>query len=159
MQILNKIVDNGTIVGYQVEDGQFTLPMCKKALYVEMYMNPLIQAGYKYYGYDADLIEDPSGVPICNHPAMDRNEVDELEWAASLDLASSSALSDAEASKFYTFREESAYKFKTEPSYQINTREEFIAYLEQAESTFFGVNYVTDNRPINYFVNPDALFT
>lgn len=159
MQILNKIVDNGTIVGYQVEDGQFTLPMCKKALYVEMYMNPLIQAGYKYYGYDADLIEDPSGVPICNHPAMDRNEVDELEWAASLDLASSSALSDAEASKFYTFREESAYKFKTEPSYQINTREEFIAYLEQAASTFFGVNYVTDNRPINYFVNPDALFT
>ncbi len=159
MQILNKIVDNGTIVGYQVEDGQFTLPMCKKALYVEMYMNPLIQAGYKYYGYDADLIEDPSGVPICNHPAMDRNEVDELEWAASLDLASSSALSDAEASKFYTFREESAYKFKTEPTYQINTREEFIAYLEQAASTFFGVNYVTDNRPINYFVNPDALFT
>lgn len=159
MQILKKIVDNGNIVGYQIEDGTFTLPMCRKALYLEMYINPLIQAGYKYYGYDADLIEDPDGVPISEHEAISREEVDELEWNASIDLASSSALSDAEASKYYTFREESAYQFKTEPSYQINTREEFIAYLEQAESAFFGVNYVSDNRPINFFVNPNALFT
>lgn len=159
MQINKKIIDNGNIVGYQVEDDSFILPMCKKALYTEMYMNPLIQAGYKYYGYDADLIEDPDGVPISEHDSMSRDDVDELEWAASLDLANSCALSDAQASKYYTFREESAYHFKTEESYQINTREEFIAYLEQTESAFFNVNYAADNRPINFFVNPDVLFT
>ena len=159
MRVLNKIVDNGTIVGYQIEDGTFTLPMCKKALYLDMYINPLIQAGYKYYGYDADMIEDPDGTPISEHTAIDRSEVDELEWAASIDMASSSALSDAEASKYYTYKEETAIKFKTEDSYAINTREEFIAYLNQIETTFFGVNYVADNRPINSFVNPNALFT
>lgn len=159
MQILQRIVENGVIIGYQVKDDRFTLPMCKKALYLEMYMNPLIEAGYKYYGYEADTIEDPDGAPISTHESIDRSEVDDMEWFASVELAASSALSDAEASKYYTFREESAYQFKTESSYTINTREEFITYLEQAQSTFFTVDYVTDNRPINFFVNPEALFT
>ncbi len=159
MQILKRIEDNGVIVGYQVKDDNFTLPMCKKALYLEMYISPLVQAGYKYYGYEADTIEGPDGVPISAHEAIDRSEVDDMEWFASVELATSSALSDAEASKYYTFREESAYQFRTEPSYQINTREELISYLEHIQTTFFGVDYVSDNRPLNFFVNPEALFT
>jgi hypothetical protein len=159
MQVLKKIVDGGEIVGYLIDDGSFTLPMCKKALFLEMYINPLLEVGYKYYGYDANLIEDPNGRPISELEVMDKSEVDDLEWYASVELANTDALSDADASKYYTFREESAYQFKTEPSYQINTREEFLAYLNQIKNTFYNVNYVSDNRPINYFVNPDALFT
>lgn len=159
MQILKRIVDGNETVGYQVNDGTFTLPMCNKALYLEMYMVPLIESGYKYYGYDANLIEDPDGVPISTRESIDKSELDELEWFASIDLAANESLSDAEASKYYTFREASMFEFKKEASYQINTREELIAYLEQAKNAFYGVSYVADNRPLNYFVNPDALFT
>lgn len=159
MNILKKIVDNGTIVGYQVEDGTFILPMCKKALYLELYIEPLIEAGYKYYGYDADKIEDPNGIPISEHEEMSFEEVDDVEWFASVNLADSSALTDAEAAKYYTFREESAIKFRQEESYEINTREELIQYLNELNRMLFQTTFSTDNRPLNSFVNPDALFT
>lgn len=159
MKINKRIVSNDKTVGYLVEDGSFVLPMCKAALFTEMYIIPLIESGYKYYGYDADNIEDSEGVPISTYTPVELSEFDEIEWYASVDLANNSALSDAEASKYYTFREESAIQFKTEEHYDINTREEFIAYLEQLKHALYTVNYSTDNRPINSFVHPDALFT
>ena len=159
MRILKKIVDNGTIVGYQVEDGTFVLPICKKALYLELYIEPLVAEGYKFYGYDADNIEDPNGVVISKLPEMSFSEVDDVEWFASVNLADSSALTDAEAAKYYTFREESALTFKQEDSYEINTREELIQYLNEMNRMLFQSTFSTDNRPLNSFVHPDALFT
>lgn len=159
MKILSKITDNGVIVGYRVEDDAFVLPLCKKALYLDMYIEPLINAGYKYYGYDADTIEDPNGVPITMLPEVLLSEQDDMEWFASVNMADSSALTDVEASRYYTFRESSVMKFKTEDSYEINTREELVAYLRQLERTLFSACFSTDCRPINSFVNPDALFT
>ena len=159
MRILKKIVDNGTIVGYQVEDGTFVLPMCKKALYMELYIEPLIAEGYKYYNYDADSIEDPDGRPISEHEAMSFAEVDDVEWFASENTAEASALSDAEAAKYYTFREESAISFRQESSYEINTRKELEQYLDEMSRMMFQAVFSTDNRPLNSFVHPDALFT
>lgn len=159
MKILKSIKENGNIIGYQVEDSDFVLSICKKALYLDMYIEPLTQAGYKYYSYEADDIEDPEGTPISTYESIDRSEIEDIEWFASIDLAESSALSDTEASKYYTFRQESAVEFKREDSYEINTREEFIQYLEELRYSLYSVSYSTDNRPINSFVNPDALFT
>lgn len=159
MKVLNKIVDNGTIVGYRVEDGTFVLPLCKKALFLDLYIDPLIAEGYKYYGYDADLIEDPNGAPITDLPEVQLSEMDEMEWAASINLADQAALTDAEASRYYSYRETSVVEFKKEQSYEINTREDFIAYLLGLERTLFTASFSTDNRPINSFVNPEALFT
>lgn len=159
MNISHKIMNNGTIVGYMVQDGSFTLPMCKNALYTELYIQGLIDAGYKFYSREADTIEDKDGQPICNLPSVELNTLDEIEWNASLDMAMSSALSDAEAAKYYSFKETSAIEFKREDTYEINTRERFIAYLEGLKRAFYNVDYSTDNRPINSFINPDVLFT
>ena len=159
MEIKNKVVDNGTIVGYIVDDGSFTLPLCKKALFSEMYIPSLIDSGYKYYGYDADLIEDKDGNSVTDLPEVSLADVDELEWAASIDHADTSALSDADAAKYYSYRESSILTFRTEPVYEINTRERFIQYLETLERQLYDANFSTDNRPINSFVNPEALFT
>lgn len=159
MKILKAIMDNGTIVGYLVEDGDFILPICKRGLFTELYIEPLIAAGYKYFGYDADLIEDADGNPISSYETMDFAEVDDVEWFSSVNIADSSALSDAEAAKYYTFREESALTFKTEESYEINTREELIQYLVGLNRSLYTASFSTDNRPLNSFVHPDALFT
>lgn len=159
MRILNKIVDSGVIVGYRVEDGTFVLPMCKKALYIEMYIEQLTRDGYKYYGYDADAIETPDGHPITELPEVALSEQDDMEWFASVNAADSSALSDADASRYYTFREASIYSFRKEDSYEINTREELIRYLTGLRRAMSTANFFTDCRPLNAFVNPDALFT
>lgn len=159
MKILSKIMDNGAVVGYRVEDGTFVLPLCKKALFLDMYIEPLISEGYKYYGYDADLIEDPSGSPITNLPEVQLSEQDDMEWAASINLADQAALSDADASRYYSYRETSVVKFRTEESYEINTREELIEYLLGLERALYSANFSTDSRPINSFVAPQALFT
>ena len=159
MRILNKIVDNGVIVGYRVEDDAFVLPLCKKALFLDMYIEPLIRDGYKYYGYDADLIEDPNGNPITDLPEVLLSDQDEMEWFASVNLADQSALTDADASRYYTFRESSVMEFRREDSYEINTREQLVQYLLGLERALFTASFSTDNRPLNSFVNPDALFT
>lgn len=159
MKITNKIVENGNIVGYMIEDGRFSLPMCKDALYDEVYITGLISEGYKYYSREANNIEDKDGNSISNLPAIELSTLDMVAWNASLDVALSSSMSDAEASKYYSFKEESVVQFRTESTYEINTREELIHYLEGLRRALYSVGYSTDNRPLNSFVNPDALFT
>ena len=160
MNITNKIMENGNIVGYMIEDGRFSLPMCKDALYDEVYITGLISEGYKYYSREANDIEDKDGNSISNLPAIELSTLgDSTAWNASLDVALSSAMSDAEASKYYSFKEESVVHFRTESTYTINTREELIHYLEGLKRALYSVGYSTDNRPLNSFVNPDALFT
>ena len=159
MKILNKIVDNSAIVGYIVEDGTFILPLCKKALYLDMYIDPLIKEGYKYYSYDADTIEDPAGNPITELPEVLLSSLDELEWNASIDAADQMALTDADASRYYSFRDAAVLEFRREERYEINTRAELEEYLNSLERALYSANFSTDNRPINSFVNPEALFT
>lgn len=159
MKIVKKVVSNGEIVGYVIDDEGLVLAQCNDALYTEIYMKPLLEAGYKYYGRDARNIKDANGVEISTYESVDLSEIDELEWAASLDHVASSLMTDVQASQYYTFDEESKVEFRRESSYEINTREELISYLKGVKHTFYSVPYVMDNRPLNYFVNPDALFT
>lgn len=160
MKIINRIMSNGSIVGYLVsDDDKFTLPMVSRALYTEMYIVPLVQAGYKYYSYNADAITDPDGNSISELPPVELSTLDEIEWNASLDFASTSAMSDSEASRYYSYKEEQAVNFRAEASYEINTREELLQYLDSLEAAFYSVSYSVDNRPLNAIVNPDALFT
>ena len=159
MKIINAIKDNGNIVGYRVEDGTFVLPLCKKAFFLEMYIQPLREAGYKYFGYDADMIEDAEGNSITQLPSVELSDMDDMEWAASINLADQTALTDAEASRYYSYRETSVITFRREDSYEINTGEELVAYLLGIERVLYSTSFSMDNRPLNYFVNPDALFT
>ena len=158
MKIIQSIKEAGAIVGYMVQDDDFITPVCNRSLYTELFIEPLVASGYTYYNYDANEIEDPDGNPIRNLPSVDVSSLDPVHWASTLNYVSE-ALSDAYCSKYYKFREESTYQFKTEASYKINTREEFLMYLESIKRLSYNTTFSADNRPINYFVNPEALFT
>lgn len=159
MEINKRIVDNGNTVGYIVMDGDFLLPVCEAALYTEMYMAALVESGYKYYGYDPRKIKDKNGNLITGLEAVELSTLDYVEWQSSIDFANDYKLSDFEASKFYTFEEESVVEFRREDTYEINTREELLRYLDRLKSALYSLDYSVDNRPLNSFVNPDVLFT
>lgn len=160
MEIVNKIVDNGQIVGYLIDSGYAEkMPCPKNALYTDFYMRPLLQSGYKYYSREANDITDPKGNCIASLPEVPLSIVDQDLWNSGLDIALSSALSDTEASKYYSYKEDSVVQFRTESSYEINTREEFLNYLESIRHALYTVSYTVDNRPLGSFVNPDAMFT
>lgn len=160
MKLTNRIVDAGNIVGYMLDmDMPALLPMQKDALYTEMYMLPLIEEGYKYFSREANDIVDPVGQPINTLPEIPLSTVDQDLWNSGVELALKSAMSDTEASKYYSYKEASAVQFRTEATYEINTREELIAYLESLKSALHSVGYSVDNRPLNFFVNPVAYFT
>lgn len=159
MEVVNRIEDNGSIVGYTIKDDDFVLPMCKKAMYLEPYVQGLMEVGYIYRNYNADEIENKSGEPISSLPPIQLGEVDELEWYASIEHAATEALSDVDMCKYYQVKSSQEVIFKKEDTYEINTRAEFISYLERLRQSFYNSNYSSDNRPINSFVNPEALFT
>lgn len=160
MRLTNKIVDAGNIVGYLLDmDMPALIPLHKDTLYTEMYMMPLLEEGYKYFSREANDIVDPSGTPINTLPEIPLSTVDQDLWNSGVELALQSAWSDTEASKYYSYKEASVVQFRTEATYEINTREEFIAYLESIRSALYSVGYSVDNRPLNYFVNPEAYFT
>lgn len=160
MKLTHKIVDAGNIVGYMLDmDMPALLPMHKNALYTDMYMLPLLEEGYKYYSREANDIVDPAGQPITTLPEIPLSNVDQDLWNSGVELALKSAMSDTEASKYYSYKEASTVQFRTEASYEINTREELIAYLESIKSALHSVGYCGDNRPLNFFVNPAAYFT
>lgn len=160
MRLVNKITDNGQIVGYTVDmDYPELMPMPKNALYSEMILVPLVQAGYKYYSREANDIVDPSGNSITTLPEIPLSNIDIDLWNSGRDIESSEAMSDTEASKYYSYKEDSIVQFRTEDSYEINTREEFLNYLESIRRALYTVSYTVDNRPLGAFVNPQAMFT
>ena len=159
MKITNKIMDQGRMVGVMINDADYSLPMCNRALYLENYIAPLTEDGYKYYSYSADEIEMPGGSSIIDLPAIDLAEIDEVEWLASIELANAEALTDSEASKYYSYKQRSVIAWKEPVTYMINTRSELIEYLLTTERSWSGITYGLDNRPINAITNPEALFT
>lgn len=157
MKITKKIIRDNEVVGYLLGDSAFPIPLPIRALYSSMYLPELVDAGYKFYDY-AGKICDASGSFIVDLPPMDFSEVDEMEWMAGMDFASN-AMSDAEASKYYTFDENVQEISFRAGNYTITTREQFIQYLNSVRTELRSFGFALDHRPINYFVAPEARFT
>ena len=155
IDIINKIVRNGDVVGYIIQDGGFTLAMPTRGLYSETYFHGLISNGYKVYDY-AGKICDASGKFIVDLPPVDFSEIDKNEWISGEEFAAC-ALTDAEVSKYYAFEEIAGIEFKT-GNYEIHTRAELLAYLNKVSYELSSTGFVTDHRPLNYFVAPEARF-
>ena len=159
MQVINKIMRSGAIVGYTIDYGIKPMATAKKALYLENIITQLINSGYHYYDYDPDHIEDANGIPISELPAVPFEEVDAEEFNGTEHRGYMSALSDADASRYYSFRAANVVKFKQESSYAINTREELINHLKALALGFNKSKFGINNKPLNSYVNPDVLFT
>lgn len=159
MKLTSKLMVDGKHVGYLSDDGGTLFPLLKQLLHTKLYFHTLLDAGYKFYSYDPDTIEDPLGRPIVNLPEMEASE-EHKEW---FELQQEQALTDryedSYCSKYYSFKTQSAIEFRKESSYEINTREELEDYL-MSQNEFYKDNlHFLDVRPLNAFVNPEALYS
>ena len=157
LRINYKIVSNGEVVGYRIGDNLMPIDLPVRGLYSKIYMSALVDAGYKFYDY-AGKICDASGMFIVDLPSMDISEVDDGSWMSGVELAET-AMTDAEASEFYTFDTAVPKVEFAKGNYTIHTRDELISYIEMVKQEMKMFGYVFDNRPLNYFVAPEARFT
>lgn len=162
MDILKRVSKDGKVIGVELDMDGYVCPFPTKALYMEQILVPLHDAGYKFYDYHGD-IELPDGRSVDSLETVDINTYPESEisgFDGMLMTADMNALTDTEASQYYAYRSTmQKIELRTEASYEINTREEFERYIKQQEVMIAAVGYSNDNRPINSFVNPKALFT
>ena len=156
----NKIVRDGVIVGYLISEDSFQHSEPTDMLYTTQYLPQLVGAGYKVYDRSGD-IELPTGEHVSTLAPIDWSTIDQEAWRVAEIACQSAAMTDAEASKYYSYKSSnvSEFQFKTESSYEINTREEFEDYINSISAIINSVGFVNDSRPINYFVNPKALYT
>ena len=161
MKIANSIYDGDTLVGYRVayEDFDASLDYPIRGLYLPQVIEDLTSCGYKYYDYHGD-IETPDGTPIKDLPRIAFSEIDKAAWNNVAMSVEAQVYTDAECARYYTLRVSNAIiEFKKESSYEINTREEFLDYIEAVRQSYSLYGVCGDNRPINSFVNPECLFT
>lgn len=157
--ITKKIVSDGKIVGYQTDWGAgMECPSTVRGLYSPtIFVSLVADSGYKVYGYNGEF-ETPDGKDISDLPAVDLAEIDPGQWHNALSI--SDFMTDAECSKYYVYKTTSErYEFRKEDSYEINTREELEDYIKMLRITVAKFGYTADNRPLNSFVNPTALYS
>lgn len=163
VDVANAIVDNGNVVGYRVlypempePDNFVDLPTIM--LYQLETIEALYSEGYKIYDRNGN-IETPDGKAIADLPSIPFSSIDMIRWGNS-SANTHLALSDADCAKYYTIQDNSPLvELRTESSYEINTREEFINYLNAEKALFEATGRLKDYRPINAIVSPAALFT
>ncbi|MCM1440114.1 MAG: hypothetical protein NC131_13065 [Roseburia sp.] len=163
MILTKKIIRDGKLVGVRYNqdndaNDEFAFDSPIRNLYTKFILSQLKESGYKVYDYNGN-IELPDGRSIEDLPAMDFSSVDFDMWSA---LASNmdETLTDAEASEFYSFNSRAeSVKFAEPVSIEINTREELERFIDREYSKYCTLGYCIDNRPLNSFVNPEALYT
>ena len=162
MDILRRVTRDGIVIGAEVDMDGYICPMPTKGLYNEQILVPLVGNGYKFYNYHGD-IDLPSGKSVDTLPTVEldtfsKEDIDGFNGMST--TADMNAMTDAEASQYYSYRTEmTRFELRTELVYEINTREEFERYIRTTQTMVAMYGYSNDNRPINSFVNPDALYT
>lgn len=162
MILTHKVIRDGNFVGVRLHEedanDEFAIDLPIRSLYSKYYLSQLKESGYKIYDYNGN-IDLPNGDSIESLPAVDFKEID-MDWWNTLAANMDEILTDAEASEFYSFNSQvEAVKFAEPISYEIKTREELERFIDREYSKFCTLGYCIDNRPLNSFVDPEALYT
>ena len=150
---------NGNVVGFLVEDG-IAYCISPKLLYSEMIIRQMVEAGYEYHDYNYEHITY-HGESIVDLPALLPDTNTNLEILMNNKNGKHRILSDAEASKYYTFTgnaDTPVIEFSTMKEYLINTREELERYVKEQEAKA-SIDVNTPVLPLNMIVNPEIYFT
>lgn len=159
MELVNKIMSNGSIVGYTIDEGMGVTPAPIQYLYTELILPELHASGYKIYDHNG-TIDLPNGDSAESLPPIELGTVDMNAWAMCTSTAMMSAMNDVECSKYYSFKQNTAtIDVRKEDSYEINTREEFEKFIAKTQYMISSYGFSDDNRPVNSFVRPEALYT
>ena len=149
MNIVKQLYENGERFGFVVEDGNTTYEIPTGGLYVKAVYKSLTESGYR-------LVDKDDHEMICNGMKLSQLPIEEGHYAdyaeafkrmLSLPMEENLVVSATTDTEVITSR----YPTK----YTINTRADFIAYLDSISD---GVSD-TDFMPVNYFVAPTARFT
>ena len=162
MILTNIVMRDGKFAGVRLHEedanDEFAIDLPIKSLYTRYYLSRMKESGYKIYDYNGN-IETPQGDSIESLPAIDFAEVD-MDWWNTLAANMDEILTDAEASEYYSFNSQvESVSFAEPVAIEINTREELERYIDREYSKYCTLGYCTDNRPLNSFVNPEALYT
>ena len=157
IKIVNKIMQAGKHIGYMLDDSGLLEPVLSKGLYAELYLQGLLEAGYKFFDYNPDNIEDVNGHKIIDLPEIE-STIGEDEMF-SLEEIAMTALSDVECAKYYTHKNDSVIDFAQPDEVLIHTREELVQYLEAVGGFIQRNGFAQDYRPLNSFVAKEALLS
>lgn len=162
MILTNRVIRDGQFVGVRLHEDdandEFAIDLPIRSLYTQYYLSRMKESGYKIYDYNGN-IELPNGQPVDTLPSVDFSTID-MDWWNAFVSNMDEILTDAEASEFYSFNASTeAVKFAEPVSYEIDTREELERFIDREYSKYCTLGYCTDNRPLNSFVNPEALYT
>lgn len=157
IKIVNKIMQAGKHIGYMLDDSGLLEPVLSKGLYAELYLQGLLEAGYKFFDYNPDNIEDVNGHKIVDLPEIE-STIGEDEMF-SLEEIAMTALSDVECARYYTHKNDSVIDFAQPDEVLIHTREELVQYLEAVGGFIQRNGFAQDYRPLNSFVAKEALFS
>lgn len=153
-----KYTQNGRLIGFKVVVDGLEIDVGERGLYDPFVMPALIEEGYKYYDYGNNIVM-PDGTHIENIISVPFTG-NATEYQVMLD-SDENVLSEAEACKYFTRETKLTEIQLKEPDVTIETREEFIEYINQLSTldnrTKFRIS--EDYRPINSFVAREALFT
>lgn len=134
-----------------IEDNGITYPVFMETLHCPTIFDSLIESGYKYAAYPFSFKKD--GIFITSLPVRDFNPSAD-EQQEMYDMASARRYNKDELAKRID-REAIQYVEMPAGEYTVNTRAEFLTYLERINESYPDIDY----KPINFFVHPSALFT
>lgn len=158
VKVIGKIMENGNIIGFAVERDGFIEAVIPDWLYTSVCFLDMIDAGYKYVDMNPMNVCTPEGTPLSELPVTDMEFPAEERFMYENSLHDS-LMSEAEVSKHFAFKADNARKFMPPIECLIKTREELFAYLEDVNRQINKYGFILDNRPLNSFVAPEALFS
>ena len=162
MRITGKFMDGDNLLGFQLTDNA-PYSVSPKALYIAVNIQELTKEGYIYQDYDPSHIKKPNGDSIMTVPTLELDATVRQELLMSNRMAAGTALSDAQASKYYTMPDganSGTVSFKVwDGGWLINTREELEVFVNQLEARMIHNPCAVLVRPLNTLVNPDVWFT
>lgn len=156
MRVVSKFKLSDGTLGYVLDDGGLEYPVTERGLYDGDILEGLISEGYKILNYHGD-ITSPNGSSIKDLVESPCTATED-EIQTMLDMADY-ALSEAEASRYFSRDVEvKEIEFKA-PNVKIKTREELVAYLNKCKRMSRYTASMNDVVPLNSFVAREALFT
>lgn len=148
MLITAQLFNNGNRIGVAVNDDGLCYEIPLESLYNPIVFEDLISSGYKFVDYAGyEFVRD--GQRISDLPVKEYTPTEEFY------KVNGGTMTESELRAKLTDNYVAAVPFNEPDKYAINTREEFLAYLNAI------ANGVPDNdfRPVNFMVAPAARFT
>lgn len=147
MLITAQLFNNGTRIGVSVNDDGVCYEVPLESLYNPIIFEDLLNSGYKFVNYeDYEFVRD--GQRVSDLPCRDYTPTEDFYKVRG------ETMSEEQLRSRLSTNYVAAIQFKETGNYVINTREEFITYLNSI------TNGVTDSdfMPVNAFVAPAARF-